>query len=99
MNVLRKQNSRLPLIFVSIGLLLLIPLTAMQFTNEVNWSITDFLVMGILLTGVGITCELIYRSVKSKKSRIVLYSGIILLFLLVWVELAVGIFGSVFSGS
>ena len=28
--------------------LLLIPLTAMQFTNEVQWSLFDFVIMGAL---------------------------------------------------
>ena len=33
-----------------VGLLLLIPLIAMQLTDEVNWSFYDFIIMGGMLT-------------------------------------------------
>ena len=32
-------------------LLLLLPLVALQFTDEVNWDETDFIVFGIILVG------------------------------------------------
>jgi hypothetical protein len=53
--------------------LLLIPLIAMQFTNEVNWTLFDFVVAGFIL-GTGFICELVIRC----KNRIILlwsYSG------------------------
>lgn len=34
------------------GLLLLVPLVAMQFTDEVRWNLADFVVAGALLFGV-----------------------------------------------
>ena len=58
------QNKRLIIILISIPFLLLIPLIAMQFTNQVNWSPLDFLVMGILLIGTGLMTELILRKIK-----------------------------------
>ena len=77
---------------------MLIPLVVMQFTDEVAWTIMDFVIMGILLLGAGVLIEVVTRKVK-KQNRIVLYVAIFLSFLLVWAELAVGIFGTPFAGS
>jgi hypothetical protein len=83
----------------TILLLLLIPLIAMQFSNEINWSIMDFLVAGVLLFGTGLTIEFVFRKVKSRKNRILICVFILLLFLLLWIELAVGVFGSPITGN
>lgn len=71
----------------------------MQFTSEVNWSIMDFVMAGILLFGTSLVIEFVLRKVKSKKNRIIICSIIIVLLLLIWVELAVGIFGSFIAGN
>ena len=93
------KNKRLITILLTVPLLLLIPLIAMQFSSEVNWSLGDFLVMGMLLLGVGLTFEIVLRKVPKKSYRIALMATIIILFLLIWAELAVGIFGTPFAGS
>jgi len=94
-----KQNKRLVTILVVTTALLLIPLVAMKFTNEINWKIFDFLLAGILLFGTGLTIEFILRKIKTKRNRILLILGIVLALLLIWAELAVGIFGTPFAGS
>lgn len=83
----------------TILLILLIPLIAMQFSNDVNWSIMDFVVAGVLLFGTGLTIEFVLRKVKSKKNRILICGFILLVLLLLWIELAVGIFGSPIAGN
>lgn len=93
------KNKRLTIILAAVGVLLLIPLVAMQFTNEVNWSGFDFLVMGVLLLGTGLICELGLRKVKKRTNRLVLCLAVLGIFILVWMELAVGIFGTPFAGS
>jgi len=93
------KNKRVILIFSAIAILLLIPLIAMQFTHEVDWGIADFVIMGILLSVTGISCELILRKVKNIKTRIFLCGAILLIFFLIWAELAVGVFGSPIAGS
>lgn len=93
------QNLRVAGIFVVTAFLLLIPYVAMQFTSEVNWKPMDFLAAGVLLVGAGIACELVLRFVKGLGARIATIAIVILLLLLVWVELAVGIFGTPFAGS
>ncbi len=93
------KNKRLIIILAVTGILLLIPFTAMQFTDEVAWSGFDFLVMGVLLIGTGLLCELVLRKVTKTNHRILLCMAVVGVFLLVWAELAVGIFGTPFAGS
>ncbi len=93
------KNKRLFYILLSIPLLLLIPLIAMQFTDEVNWTPFDFLAMGILLLGAGVACEVVIRMVKKSRKRALFLIVILVLLLLIWAELAVGIFGTPFAGS
>jgi hypothetical protein len=84
-------KKRFSILFGIIATLLLIPLVAMQFTNEVNWTALDFIVMGLLLLGVGTGIEYILRKTKSKNQKIILVGAAIGAFLLIWIELAVGL--------
>jgi Kef-type K+ transport system membrane component KefB len=88
-----------PKILLAIGALLLIPLVAMQFTNQVNWSVADFIIMGFLLTAAAFLLQLAKSMGLSKKTKTSLILGVLLLFLLVWGELAVGLFGSPWAGN
>ena len=92
-------TKRLYLILSIASLVLLTPLVAMQFTNEVNWNWFDFLVMGILLYGFGLLIEFSLRKFKNIRTRIILVLGLLLALFLIWAELAVGIFGTPFAGS
>ena len=49
-----------------VGILLLIPLVAMQLTKEVNWSLFDFIIMGAMLLITGLLGEVILKRVKLK---------------------------------
>ncbi len=82
-----------------VGLLLIIPLIAMQLTDEVEWSLFDFIIMGTLLLITGLMGEIIFKKVKKYKHRVILYVVIAIIFFLIWAELAVGIFGTPFAGS
>ncbi len=93
------KNKRLKIILITAGILLSIPFIAMQFTNEVDWSLGDFIIMGILLFGTGLSCELIMRKVKNVNNRIMICAAVLFVFFLIWAELAVGIFGTPFAGS
>ena len=93
------QNKRLTVIIITVLLLLLIPLIAMQFTDEVIWDLMDFFVAGVLLFGTAFLCELVMRNVKKTGNRILICLTILLVFILVWGELAVGIFGTPLGGS
>lgn len=93
------KNKRLKIILITVAILLLLPLIAMQFTNEVNWTAMDFVVAGVLLLGTGLVFDLLVRKTKSIKHRIVIALALLMVFLLIWAELAVGIFGTPFGGS
>lgn len=93
------KNKRFFLILTAVAMLLLIPLIAMQFTQEVDWDRRDLIIMGFLLLGTGTLCELVLRTVKSKTHRLFICACVLLAFLLIWAELAVGIFGLPFAGS
>ena len=82
-----------------VGLLLIIPLIAMQLTDKVEWSLFDFIIMGTLLLITGLMGEIIFKKVKKYKHRVILYVIVAIIFFLIWVELAVGIFGTPFAGS
>jgi hypothetical protein len=80
-------------------LILLIPLIAMMFAEEVDWGILDFIVVGVLLAGIGFSYQLIVHGIKTNSRLVVV--GIILAgaMILIWLELAVGVFNSPFAGS
>ena len=90
---------RLGIIFIGTLLLLCIPLVAMQFTSEVNWRSADFLIAGILLASTAFIFDLVWRNVRHDTFRVLLLVALIVLFLLIWAELAVGVFGTAFAGN
>lgn len=99
MNMTMDKNKRLFGIVTTVALLLMIPFIGMQFSNQVNWGMEDFVAAGILLFGTGLACEVILRTVKTKQNRIVFCVVFLIALALIWVELAVGIFGTPFAGS
>jgi peptidoglycan/LPS O-acetylase OafA/YrhL len=92
------RNKRLIGILLTVVLLLLIPLIAMRFTDEVKWTLSDFMAAAVLLFGTGLLCELVLRRVKKTGHRIAVCVVLLAVLLLIWLELAVGIFGKPFSG-
>ena len=92
------QNKRLIIIVLISVILLFIPLVAMQLTNEVNWTLSDFIVAWVLLLGTGIICEIVIRKISNIRYRIAICGALILGLLLIWTELAVGIFGTPIAG-
>lgn len=80
------------IIRIALGTLgiLLIPFAAMQFSSEVNWTLSDFIIMGAILFVTVLILDLAMR--KIGKYRVPTAITIIGLFLWLWVELAVGLF-------
>jgi hypothetical protein len=74
--------------------LLLIPLVAMQFTHEVNWTGSDFVFAGVVLFGAGLVFVLIARKWNSTLYRMAVGVAVAAGLLLVWANAAVGLIGS-----
>lgn len=71
------------------------PFIAMQLNAEgVDWSIGDFVVMGVMLGTVGGLLELAVRMSRNRYYRAGAGLALLGTFLLVWANLAVGIVGS-----
>jgi peptidoglycan/LPS O-acetylase OafA/YrhL len=92
------RNKRLTSILLTVVFLLLIPLIAMQFTEEVKWTLSDFIAAAVLLFGTGLLCELVMRKFKITGHRIAICLVLLAVLLLIWLELAVGIFITPLSG-
>jgi len=76
------------------ALLLLLPLVAMQFTTEVVWTGFDFLLFGVMLAVLGGGIELAVRMSRHYAYRAAAGIALVTGFLLVWMNLAVGIIGN-----
>jgi hypothetical protein len=78
----------------TVAALLLAPLVAMQFTSEVDWDETDFIVMGFIFGSLGLALEFMISRSTSTAYRIASGIAILAAFLLIWANLAVGMIGS-----
>lgn len=79
--------------------LLLVPFVASLFTDEVQWSGLDYLIMGVMLLAVGSGIQWVLQKFQNRRNRLIGVGLVVLLFLLVWADLAVGVFGTPFAGS
>ena len=93
------QTKNIVRIALVTAFILLIPMVAMLFTDELNWKPADFVVAGVLLFGTGLALEFIARKLTSPVRRIISGAVIVAMVLIVWAELAVGIVGTPFAGS
>lgn len=85
-----------PLALVAMGtlIILMIPLIAMQFTPEVDWNATDFIIMGALLFITGMSYVMVTRYMPGFVGRLA-WAGLIgTTFLMIYVNAAVGLIGS-----
>lgn len=86
------QNKNSIRIVLATAFILMIPLIAMQFTEEVDWGLADFVIIGALLLGTGFTYEFISKKIPNTAHKAILAIVLVLALLLIWADLAVGIF-------
>lgn len=87
---LMRGNAVFAWIALATGLLLLVPLAAMQLSSDVVWTASDFVAMGVLVFGMASLGTLVARRVRGHRVLVgVLFAAA---FLYAWAELAVGIF-------
>lgn len=80
------DNRIFPVILIGTGVLLLIP-----FIAQWPWTASDYIVMGTLVFGFGSLFVLLARRID-KKYRLIVGGFLLLTFLWLWAELAVGVF-------
>jgi hypothetical protein len=68
--------------------LMLVPLIAMQFTNQVNWTAADFEVLSAMLLAVGIPLELAARFIRNRAYVAPAALALLGSFFVTWVNLA-----------
>ena len=95
----KMKNKRLYRLLLLIPFLLSVPAIAMLFTDEVKWSFFDFVIAGFLLLTLVGALEFVLRVSSTNTGKWLAGIAVVLVFLLIWAELAVGIFGSPFAGS
>jgi hypothetical protein len=76
------------------ALILLLPLSAMQFTDDVVWTLLDFFTAGALLVGAGLMYELGARKAGNNVYRAAVGVAVLTVLFLVWSSLAVGLIGA-----
>lgn len=74
--------------------LLVLPAAAMQFTREVQWTPFDFIVMAAMIGGTGLLIEVAARMSSHWAYRTAAVLALVASFLIIWVNLAVGIIGN-----
>lgn len=81
-----------PFLWIGAAALLLVPAAAMLVTAEVNWGDEDFAAFALMLTGFCLAVEAAWATLTSPSRRFAAIGVAVLAFLVVWAELAVGIF-------
>ncbi len=88
-----KLNFRFhPRLWIAAGLLLAVPAVAMRLTKEINWGPEDFTVAAIMLVVLCGAIEAALNWLTALRWRISAAALAVLLFLTLWVHLAVGLF-------
>jgi hypothetical protein len=80
-------------IALATAFILLILLVAMQFSDQWNWDLFDFVFAGVLLFGTGLASELIARKSDNSAYRFAVGITVVSALLLIWINAAVGIIG------
>lgn len=96
-DAMKTENSALRLAarpVLAAAVLLMVPLVAMRLTDQVAWTLADFVVMGALVVGTGVLYELAAMKAGSTMYRLAAGVALGTAFLLVWSILAVGYIGA-----
>ena len=88
------ENKKIIRIVLATAILLLLPLLAMQVSDEVAWDLTDFAAAAPLLVGSGLLYVLATRKADNNANRVAVGVAVATAFILVWMNFAVGLIGN-----
>ena len=95
MNSVTTTNRALPAwriaMWGTVAALLMLPLVAMRFTDEVVWTGLDFVTAAVLLGGAAALFEVAVRTIRTPRTRVLAGLAILAVLVLVWLQLAVQI--------
>jgi len=94
-NVLKRKTYLL----LGAAALLAVPAVSMLFGGAFVWSLMDFMIAGALLSFAALTIDYAWGWATSRNLRLAAVAAILFILVLIWAELAVGIFGTPFAGS
>lgn len=86
-------------LWAAVPALLGLPALGTLITAEVDWGAGDFVIAAVLLGGVALLADRVLLGSRSQGAKAVLLVALLAALAMVWVELAVGVFGTPFAGS
>ena len=81
-----------PILWTGGAAMLLVPAAAMLLTSEMNWGLEDFAVFAVMLAVLCLSVEAAWHWLDTPLKRFGAVIFTVLVFLIVWAELAVGLF-------
>ncbi len=93
------EKQKTTIIFAVPALLIITAFFGNLFIEGWSWSPSDFIIAAVLLFGTAFFINLVIISKKALLFKLIVCFVILLVLALIWIELAVGIFGSPFAGS
>ena len=93
------MKKRLLIILAVLLGILLIPFFGTLVSDAVNFEALDFVAAGAILFALGLTIDFGLRKIKKPNHRIIVVVAVVLVFLLIWAELGVGLFGTPLAGN
>lgn len=94
-----KTINKAIIIYSIAAIILAAPFVAMQFTYQVKWNLSDFIIAGISLFFTAFLIDIILLKVSTDSRKFIYISIVLAVLFLIWAELAVGIFGTPFAGN
>lgn len=88
--------------FILLGILFILTIPFIEQLNgnaSFNWGPLDFVLAFLILITLGFGVEFFVRTIQSRRLRWLAILGIVLFIVLLWAELAVGIFNSPIAGN
>lgn len=87
-----EQNKDIVGVAVVTFLALMVPFISMVFTGEMLWDHSDFIVVAVLVGGIGSLFVVLSRMVRTTQQKIIIGAILAFVVLWLWAELAVGLF-------
>jgi undecaprenyl pyrophosphate phosphatase UppP len=84
---------------IGIAAILAIPLIAMLFTDELQWTLFDFVIAGALLFVAGLTYGFAVSRARNPRDKVAIGIAVAAVLFIIWAQLAVGIIPGVPGGA